>query len=87
MIRRALVKFFKDHKADLDQNGRPILTSQEQTDIEKFVTSNEFHFILRNQIVMNPIPKRIKKQENATQRNPHEANFIQGCLIRVSIYY
>ena len=84
MIRRALVKFFKDYRASIDQNGRPVLTSREQTEIESFVTSNEFHFILRNQIVMNPIPKRLKKQETVTQRGPHETNFIQGCLIRVS---
>ena len=84
MIRRSLVKFFKDHKADLDQNGLPILTNQEQTEIEQFVTSNKFHFILRNQIVMNPIPKRLKKQETSTQRGPHETNFIRGCLTRVS---
>ena len=87
MIRRSLVKFFKDYRASVDQNGLPILTSQEQTEIENFVTSNEFHFILRNQIVMNPIPKRLKKRETATQRGPHEENYIQGCLIRVSIYY
>ena len=84
MIRRALVKFFIDHKADVDQNGLSLLTSQEQTDIENFVKSNEFHFILRNQIVMNPIPKRIKKQETAIRRAPHETNFIRGCLTRVS---
>ena len=83
MIRRSLVKFFNDYKADLDQNGLPLLTNQEQTDIKKFVTSNEFHFILRNQIVMNPIPKRIKKQETGSQRGPHEGNFIHGCLLRV----
>ena len=79
MIRRALVKFFENHKA--------VLTNQEQTEIENFIKSNEFHFYLRNQIVMNPIPKRIKKQETATQRGPHETNYIRGCLIRVSIYY
>ena len=85
MIRRALVKFFNDHKADVDQNGLPLLTSHEQTDIEQFVKSNEFHFILRNQIVMNPIPKRLKKEETGDQRAPHETNFIRGCLTRVSI--
>ena len=87
MIRRSLVKFFKDHKDDLDTNGLPLLTNQEKTDIEHFVTSNEFHFILRNQIVMNPIPKRIKKEETGSQRGQHETNFIRGCLTRVSIYY
>ena len=76
MIRRALVEFFEDNKASL--------TIKEQNEIKNFVTSNEFHFYLRNQIVMNPIPKRIKKQETATQRGPHETNWIQGCLIRVS---
>ena len=63
------------------------LTNSEKSEIEKFIRSNKFHFILRNQIVMNPIPKRLKKEETEEQREAHEFHSLNVFLERVSHYY
>ena len=68
------------HKDDPDLN----LTTKDKSEIEEFVKSNKFHFILRNQILMNPIPKRLKKGETEEQRAPHETLPLQTFLDRVS---
>ena len=80
MIRRSLIYFFMNHKDDLDLN----LTIEEKCDLEYEIKSNKFHFILRNQILMNPIPKRLKKEETEAQRGPHETHPIGAFLERVS---
>ena len=80
MIRRSLKDFYKNHKDDTDLN----LTLTEKTEIEKWLDENEFHSILRSQIVMNPIPKRIKKAETAAQRARHEVHYIKEASERVS---
>ena len=81
MIRRSLKDFYKRHKDDTDLN----LTLTEKVEIEKWLDENNFHSILRSQIVMNPIPKRIKKAETATQRARHEVHYIKEASERVSL--
>ena len=80
MIRRSLIAFFTKYKDDSNLN----LTDSEKLEIKTFVTSNKFHFILRNQIVMNPIPKRLKKEETEEEREPHENHPLRVFLERVS---
>ena len=80
MIRRSLIAFFTKHKDDSDL----YLTDEEKSEIENFATSNRFHFILRNQIVMNPIPKRLKEEETEKERERHENHSLQVFLQRVS---
>ena len=80
MIRRSLIAFFSKHKDDLDLN----LTDAKKSELKTFVTSNRFHFILRNQIVMNPIPKRLKKEETEQEREDHERHSLNLFLERVS---
>ena len=69
-----------NHKDDSDLN----LTIEEICDLEYLIRSNKFHFILRNQILMNPIPKRLKKEETEQQRAPHETHSLGAFLERVS---
>ena len=80
MIRRSLKEFYEKHKDDVDLN----LSLAEKHEIEKWLDENEFHSILRSQIVMNPIPKRIKKADTAYQRAPHEVHYIKESSERVS---
>ena len=79
MIRRSLKDFWKKHKDDTDLN----LTLAEKAEIEKWLDENEFHSILRSQIIMNPIPKRVKKGESASVRVSHETHFIKEASERV----
>ena len=72
--------FYEKHKNDNDIN----LTPAEQTDLENWLGENKFHSILRSQITMNPIPRRIKKGETATQRAPRETHCIKEASERVS---
>ena len=81
MIRRSLKDFYKRHKDDTDLN----LTLTEKAEIEKWLDENEFHSILRSQITMNPIPKRVKKGETESVRAPHEAHYIKEASERVSL--
>ena len=83
MIRRSLLAFFSKYKDDSNLN----LTDAEISEIDTFVRSNRFHFILRNQIVMNPIPKRLKKEETEQERGPHEYHSLNVFLERVSLIY
>ena len=83
MIRRSLIAFFAKYKDDYNLN----LTDTEKSEIETFVKSNKFHFILRNQIVMNPIPKRLKKGETEEQREAHEYHSLNVFLERVRYYH
>ena len=80
MIRRSLIAFFTKYKDDTVVN----LTDAEKSEIEIFVKSNKFHFILRNQIVMNPIPKRLKKEISEQERGVHEYHSLNVFLERVS---
>ena len=80
MIRRSLKDFFEKHKDDPDLG----LTSVEKAEIEKWLDENKFHSILRSQIVMNPIPKRVKKEETKSVRNQHETHYIKEASERVS---
>ena len=79
MIRRSLKDFYKKHK-DADLN----LTSTEKAKIEKWLDENKFHSILRSQIIMNPIPKRIKKDKSKNERAPRETHYIKEASERVS---
>ena len=81
MIRRSLKDFYEKHKDDTDLS----LTSAEKTELETWLDDNKLHSILRNQIIMNPIPKRIKKEETLAVRNLHEAHYIKECSERVSL--
>ena len=74
MLRRSLIDFFSKHKDDLDLN----LTNKEKSRIDAFVKSKKFHYMLRNQIVINPIPKRLKKD------GPGQQIGLQVFLQRVS---
>ena len=80
MIRRSIIYFFMKHKDDAELN----LTIEKKSEIVEFVKSNKFHFILRNPILMNPIPKRLKKGETQEQRALHESLPLQTFLDRVS---
>ena len=80
---RSLIAFFTKYKNDSNLN----LTDAEKSEIEKFVKSNRFHFILRNQIVMNPIPKRLKKEETEHEIGAHEYHSLRLFLERVSHSY
>ena len=80
MLRRSLKDFYDKHKTDL------ILTSTEKTELENWLKEDKFHSILRQQITMNPIPKRIKKGETEAQRVQHETHAIKECSERVSYF-
>ena len=80
MLRRSMKDFYQKHKDDIDLN----LTPTEKVELEAWLEENKLHSILRSQITMNPIPKRIKKGATATVRAPHEAHFIKECSERVS---
>ena len=80
MIRRSLKDFFKKHENDKDLG----LNSTQKAKIKKWLDENKFHSILRSQIVMNPIPKRVKKEETKSVRNQHETHYIKGASERVS---
>ena len=71
--------FYEKHKDDIDLN----LTSTEKTELETWLDDNKLHSILRSQITMNPIPKRIKKGATAAVRAPNEAHFVKECAERV----
>ena len=81
MLRRSLKDFFDKHKDDVDLN----LTSKDKTELENWLKEKKFHLILRQQITMNPIPKRIKKGETKDERDRHEGHFIKECSERVSL--
>ena len=81
MIRRSLKNFYENHKDDIDLN----LSPTEKSEIKKWLDENEFHLILRSQIVMNPIPKRIQKAKTAPQRAQHEVHYIKEASERVGI--
>ena len=72
--------FYEKHKDDTDLN----LTWIEKALLETWLEKNELHSILRSQITMNPIPKRIKKGATAAVRNQHEAHYVKECAERVS---
>ena len=80
MLRRSMKDFYWKHKDDIDLN----LTSTEKAELEKWLDDNKLHSILRSQITMNPIPKRIKKVATAAVRNQHEAHYVKECSERVS---
>ena len=80
MLRRSLKDFFKKHKDDIDLK----LTLAEQNEIQKWLDENEFHSILRQQIIMNPIPKRVQKGKSKSARARHETHYIKECSERVS---
>ena len=81
MIRRSLKDFFNKYKDDIDLN----LSSVEKTHVNKWLETKEFHSILRQQITMNPIPKRIKQGISQSARINHEAHYIKECSERVSL--
>ena len=83
MLRRSLKDFYGKHKNDADLN----LTIREKCELENWLNEDKFHSILRQQITMNPIPKRIKKGETAAERNPHEAHSNKACSERVTAWF
>lgn len=80
MLRRSLKDFFDKHKDDTDLR----LSRRQKRALEIWLDGNGFHSVLRQEITMNPIPKRIKKSETRAQRNLHEAHYIKECSERVS---
>ena len=82
MLHRSLIYFYNQYKNDDDLH----LTEEEKKDIEDWLINEDKKFvsILRQQITMNPIPKRIKKGETAIQRHSHENESLQKCFYRVS---
>ena len=70
MIRRSLKDFYEKHKNDSDLR----LSWSDKTEIVDWLNDNKFHSILRSQITMNSIPKRIKKEQAAALRGPHEVH-------------
>ena len=78
MLRRSLKDFYHKYKDNAD------LTSEEKIELEEWLKEDKLHSILRQQITMNPIPKRIKKGETKAQRHPHESHFNKDCFERVS---
>ena len=83
MIRRSLIDFWQKHKDDYDLG----LTYYGKLDIKFWLGENEFHSILRSQIVMNPIPKRVKKGETRVERARHEKYYIKESSEKVSCLY
>ena len=81
MIRRSLKNFYKEHKDDADLN----LTLTEKTEIEEWLNRNDFHSILRSQITMNSVPKRIRKEDSANVRSAHETHLIKEFSERVNL--
>ena len=81
MIRRSLKDFLKNHKDDVDLN----LTLTEKDEILKWLNQNDFHSILRSQITMNSIPKRIRKEESKYDRAEHETHYIKDFSERVGL--
>ena len=81
MIRRSLKSFYDEHKNDTDLN----LTLDEKAEIEKWLGQNDFHSILRSQITMNSVPKRIRKGDAAHVRSAHETHYIKEFSERVSL--
>lgn len=80
MLRRSMKDFYNKHKDDADLD----LTSTEKTEIETWLEDNALHSILRSQITMNPIPKRVLKEATGDQRNPHEAHYIKDASERMA---
>ena len=80
MIRRSLKSFFKKHKDAADLN----LTLAEKDEIKNWLDRNDLHSILRSQITMNPIPKRIQKGKTQSDRAQHETHYIKEASERVS---
>ena len=80
MIRRSLIDFWQKHKDDADLN----LTPGAKSYIRCWLEDNEFHSILRSEIVMNPIPKRIKRGRTRAERARHEKYYIKEASERVS---
>ena len=68
MIRRSLEYFYEKYKDDADLN----LTESEKSDLAKWLSKLEFHSILRSQITMNAMPKRIKKDATPGTRADKE---------------
>ena len=64
MIRKSLEYFFEKYKDDADLG----LTETERSGLAKWLKDNAFHSILRSQITMNAIPKRIKKETSPGTR-------------------
>ena len=81
MLRRSMKDFYQKHKDDTDLN----LTSTEKAELETWLEENKLHSILRSQITMNPIPKRMKKGATAAIRAPHETHYVKECAERVSL--
>ena len=80
MLRRSMKDFYEKHKDDIGLN----LTSTDKAELETWLEENKLHSILRSQVTMNPIPKRIKKGATAAVRNQHEAHYVKECAERVS---
>ena len=81
MLRVSLKSFYERHKNDADLN----LTPTEKTEINIWLNEHNFHLILRKQITMNPIPKRIRTEETPARRNRHEAHSIMFFSEKVSL--
>ena len=84
MIRRSLLDFFNRHKYDINDNGAFKLSFEERVAAETFIKNVDFHRILRNQLIFNPIPKRMKTKLNEFDRADHERHSIRGFVKRVS---
>ena len=79
MLRAACRNFLRRNKKSLSQDVID--------EINNFLNENDFHKYLRNQIIMNPIPKRIKKHESAEQRRPHEVHPLRSAALQVRLTF
>ena len=79
MLRASLKHFLRRKKKTLSQD----VIDQ----IDDLLNENDFHKFLRNQIIMNPIPKRIKKDQSADGRRPHEVYPLRSASLQVSLNF
>ena len=79
MLRAALKHFLRRNKSNLSQDVID--------EVNSFLNRNDFHKYLRYQIIMTPIPKRIKKDESAEERRPHEVHPLRFAALQVRLNF
>ena len=76
MIRHSLLRFFEQNRGNVD--------AATQQNVLNRLRSNEFHFYLRNELIMVPIPKRVQRNLQNHQRDS-ETHDVYAALLRVNI--
>ena len=79
MIRSALKYFLRQNKKNMTQD---VIDK-----VNELLQRNDFHSYLRKQIIMNPIPKRIKKDESAEERRSHEVHRLRSAALQVRLNF